>query len=164
MGQPIFISACLLGIPCRYDGNSKPLPQLVELIQKNQLIIPFCPEIQGGLSIPRLPAEIVAGDGMMVLNGKAKVINEKGEDYSGQFLKGAEAVLRMAKELNPKLVILKSKSPSCGKGEIYDGSFGGSLKQGDGVTTALLKQDNFEVCSEVEFFDRVKQMTTDYVD
>lgn len=165
MRQPILISACLLGMPCRYDGNSKPLPQLVELIKQKQIIIPFCPEIQGGLSIPRLPAEIVDGDGAVVLNGKARVINENGEDYSEQFLKGAAAVLRMAKELNPELIILKSKSPSCGIGEIYDGSFGRSLKQGHGVTAALLKQANFRLCSEVEFLNGITtQMTTDYID
>lgn len=148
MRQPIFISACLLGMSCRYDGSSKPLPNLTNLINENRIIIPFCPEIQGGLAIPRLPAEIIDGDGAMVLKGKARVVNEKCEDYTEQFLNGAKAVFHMAKELNPKLIILKSKSPSCGIGEIYDGSFRGILKKGDGVTAALLKQAGFQVCAE----------------
>ncbi len=154
MRQPIFISACLLGMPCRYDGGSKPLPDLVKLINKNQIIIPFCPEIQGGLVIPRLPAEIIDGDGTMALKGKARVVNEKGEDYTEQFLNGAKAVLKMANDLKPKLIILKSKSPSCGMGKIYDGSFSGSLKQGDGVTAALLKQANFKVCTELQYLEK----------
>ncbi len=154
MRQPIFISACLLGMPCRYDGDSKPLPDLVKLINKNQIIIPFCPEIQGGLVIPRLPAEIIDGDGTMALKGKARVVNEKGEDYTEQFLNGAKAVLKMANDLKPKLIILKSKSPSCGMGKIYDGSFSGSLEQGDGVTAALLKQANFKVCTEFQYLEK----------
>lgn len=156
MGQPILISACLLGMPCRYDGSSKPLPRLVELINQNQVIIPICPEVQGGLAIPRLPAEIIDGDGTTVLQGKARVVNEKGTDYTEQFLNGAKAVLRMANDLNPKLIILKSKSPSCGSGEIYDGSFSGRLRQGDGVTAALLKQAGFEVCTEFDYLNRIR--------
>lgn len=151
MDQPILISACLLGIPCRYDGSSKPLPQLVMLLNHNQVIIPFCPETQGGLNIPRPPAEIVKGDGAMVLRGKARIINKDGEDDTEPFLNGAEAVLQMATALNPKLIILKSKSPSCGLGEIYDGSFSGKLKSGDGVTAALLKQAHYQLYSEIEF-------------
>jgi len=150
LDQPILISACLLGIPCRYDGNSNPLPQLVKLLSCNQVVIPFCPETQGGLTIPRLPAEIVKGDGALVLGGKAKVINKDGEDYTEQFLKGAEAVLQMATSINPKLIILKSKSPSCGLGRIYDGSFRGRLRQGDGVTSALLRQASFQLVTEIE--------------
>ena len=155
MRQPIFISACLLGIPCRYDGGGKPLPNLVKLIGQNQVIIPICPEIQGGLAIPRSPAEIVGGDGAMALEGKARVINKNGEDYTENFIAGANAVLQLANDLNPKLVILKSKSPSCGTGEIYDGSFSGGLKQGDGVAAALLKQANFVVCTELDYLNGI---------
>lgn len=158
MDQPILISACLLGIPCRYDGNSKPLPQLVKLLNCSQVIIPFCPETQGGLSIPRLPAEIVKGDGNLVLEGTAKVINKDGEDYTEQFLKGAESVLKMATTLNPKLIILKSKSPSCGLGQIYDGSFSGRLRLGDGVTAALLKQNRFQLDTEIELLKWMPQI------
>lgn len=156
MRQPILISACLLGMPCRYDGGSKPLPHLVDLINQNQILIPICPEVQGGLAIPRLPAEIIGGDGTMVLQGKARVVNQKGADYTEGFLNGAKAVLRMANDLNPKLIILKSKSPSCGSGEIYDGSFSGRLRHGDGVTAALLKQAGFEVCTELDYLNRIR--------
>ncbi|MGE5605654.1 MAG: DUF523 domain-containing protein [Bacteroidota bacterium] len=156
MRQPIFVSACLLGMPCRYDGGSKPLPHLIDLINQNQVIIPFCPEIQGGLAVPRLPAEIIDGDGAMVLKGKARVINQKGDDYTEQFLNGAKAVLRMAKDSNPKLIILKSKSPSCGIEEIYDGTFSGRLRQGYGVAAALLKQAGFEVCTELDYLNGIR--------
>lgn len=159
MRQPIFISACLLGMPCRYDGGSKPLLDLVKLIGQNRVIIPFCPEIQGGLAIPRFPAEIIDGDGTMVIQGKARVVNKKGEDYTEQYLNGARAVLEMAKDLHPKLIMLKSKSPSCGIGEIYDGSFNGILKQGDGVTAALLKRAGFEVCTELDYLNGLSRIS-----
>ncbi len=169
MDRPIFVSACLLGIPCRYNGNGKPIPQMVKLLNRDRIMIPFCPETQGGLDIPRPPAEIVNGDGRMVLEGKAKVINQEGEDCTEPFINGAKAVLQMATVLKPRLIVLKSNSPSCGLGRIYDGSFSGRLKPGNGVTAALLDEAHFELCTETELLTRIRQMTgtvddTDYAD
>ncbi len=160
LDHPILISACLLGIPCRYDGSSKPLPlpQLMGLLNSGRAIIPICPETRGGLTIPRLPAEIVQGDGRMVLEGKAKVINKDGADYTEAFIKGAEAILQMAATVNPELIILKSKSPSCGLGRIYDGSFSGGLRQGDGVAAALLREARFQLDTEIGFLKRAPQI------
>ncbi len=151
MRQPIFISACLLGIPCRYNGGSKPLPQYIELLNHLQPLIPFCPETLGGLTIPRPSAEIVGGDGLSVLEGTAKVINCEGEDYTTQFINGAKAVFQMITALKPKVIVLKSNSPSCGLGQIYDGSFSGKFKPGDGVTAAMLKKDEFQLYNEMDF-------------
>lgn len=157
MRDPILISACLLGMPCRYDGCSKPLPQLVSLLTR-RLIIPVCPEIRGGLKVPHSPAEIGEGDGESVLEGKARVISKDGDDYTEPFIKGAAGVLQIAKDLNPGLIVLKSNSPSCGLREIYDGSFTGTLKTGRGVTATLLAQAGFQLCDENEFLKILPQI------
>jgi len=149
--RPIFVSACLLGMACRYDSNSKPLVQLTKLLNDQQMIIPFCPEVQGGLETPRSPAEIIKGEGLTVLEGKAKVLSGDGKDVTAEFIRGAEVVFQMADAFNPQLIILKSNSPSCGLGWIYDGSFNGKLKMGDGVAAARLKQGCFQLCTEDEF-------------
>lgn len=130
-------SACLLGLNCRYDGKGKPNDKIIELAKK-ELLIPVCPEQLGGLSTPREPAEIV-GDRVMTISG---------EDVTVNFRKGAEGVLVIAKNLNIKEAILKQKSPSCGSGKIYDGSFSGSLIMGDGVTASLLKNNGIKVITE----------------
>lgn len=156
--HPILISACLLGLPCRYDGDNKIIPQMVKLLNYNQIIIPFCPECLGGLGIPRLPAEIVGGDGLMVLNGEARVATKNGQDYTEQFIKGATVVLQIVNSLDAKRVILKSNSPSCGLGEIYDGSFTGVLRHGYGVTAALLKQNPIQLYTEIEFLKKMPQI------
>lgn len=149
--RTIFVSACLLGVACRYDGGSKPVPQLAKLLNDKLLIIPFCPEVQGGLSIPRYPVEITGGDGITVLEGKAKALSKDGEDVSEQFIRGAEVVFEMAVTLDPQLIVVKSYSPSCGMDRIYDGSFSGKFKSGHGVTAARLKQGGFKLFTEDEF-------------
>jgi len=130
-------SACLLGIKCRYDGKSKPDKKVLALARKETLI-PVCPEQLGGLSTPRLPQE-QKGD---------RVFNNETIDVTKQFRRGAEETLRIAKLFNIKEAILKQKSPSCGCGEIYDGTFSGRTIKGDGVTTALLKKKGIKVISE----------------
>ncbi|MBD3208553.1 MAG: DUF523 domain-containing protein [Candidatus Nealsonbacteria bacterium] len=130
-------SACLLGVECRYDGKSKPVQKVLNLAKK-EILIPICPEQLGGLSTPREPAE---------QNGD-KVVTKTGRDVTGNFTKGAEQVLRLARLLNIKEVILKQKSPSCGCGKIYDGTFSGKLIEGDGVTAALLKKNGIKVITE----------------
>jgi uncharacterized protein YbbK (DUF523 family) len=153
--RTIFVSACLLGVACRYDGGSKPIPQLANLLNDKLLIIPFCPEVQGGLSIPRPPVEITGGDGNAVLEGKAKALSKDGEDVSAKFIRGAEVVYEMAVTLDPELVVLKSYSPSCGMGWIYDGNFSGKLKPGYGVTATRLKQGGFKLYTEDDFLKRI---------
>ena len=135
----ILVSACLLGASCRYDGKSKPNEEVIKLMNKHNLI-PFCPEVMGGLPTPRIPSEVV----------RDKVLNEKGEDVTAQYKKGAEEALKIAKMYNCKYAILKEKSPSCGKGKIHNGKFDGSYVDGDGITTKLLTKNGIIVLGESE--------------
>jgi len=130
-------SACLLGIKCRYDGKEKINKKVVNLSRK-EILIPVCPEQLGGLSTPREPAE---------QKGK-KVFTKSGKDISGNFQKGAERVLGIAKLYEAKKAILKQRSPSCGCGQIPDGTFSRKIVRGDGVTVALLKKNGIKVISE----------------
>ena len=140
----ILVSACLLGVNCRYDGGNSRDENAINRLKTDELI-PVCPEEAGGLSTPRPPVEIVGGDGNDVLDGKAKVMTVDGKDKTEEFLKGARHALELAQSQGATCVILKAKSPSCGCGTIYDGSFSGTLISGDGVTTALLKRHGIEV-------------------
>jgi len=144
---PWLVSACLVGIPCRYDGSSTPLRPLQEMAERGQ-VIPFCPEVAGGLPVPRKRAEIRGGDGRDVLEGRARVVNEEGDDVTACFLEGAHRALQLARRLEVERAVLKSLSPSCGSGLIYDGTFSGRLREGDGVTTALLKRAGIPVQEE----------------
>lgn len=145
----ILVSACLFGVNCKYNGGDNKNKEVLKLIEKYQLI-PICPEQLGGLSTPRHPAEIVSGDAKDVLNGKGKIENNCGEDVTEQFLKGAQESLKIAKLYGIKVAILKAKSPSCGCGVIYDGTFTGTLKKGNGVTAELFLQNGIEVYTENE--------------
>lgn len=135
----ILVSACLLGVNCRFDGKSKFTEQL-KALQKKHNLIPICPEVYGGLKTPRDPAEKVMD----------KVITKSGEDVTEQFQKGAEEVLKLAKFYDCKLVILKERSPSCGYGKIYDGTFTGTIVDGNGVAAELLTQNGITVIGESE--------------
>jgi uncharacterized protein YbbK (DUF523 family) len=143
----IMVSACLLGEACRYDGSAKPFPGLTAGLSDFELAS-FCPEKLGNLPIPRPPAEIQNGDGAAVLAGKAKVVDRSGSDCTAAFVTGAQKTLEMAQKIQPVLVVGKTKSPSCGVGRVYDGSFSGTLLNGDGVTTALLREAGLAVCDE----------------
>ncbi len=145
----ILISACLLGERVRYDG--------VVLIQDNELIkqwnlegrlVSFCPEVAGGLSTPRAAAEIVGGSGAEVLKNEALIINNKHEDVTLFFLKGAHKALVLCQKYAIKHAILTERSPSCGGQTIYDGSFNHILRDGEGVTAALLRQHGIVVFSQ----------------
>ena len=133
------VSACLVGINCRYDGSSVPCQKVIDLVRKGKAI-PVCPEQLGGLSTPRIPAE-QKGD---------KVFRKDGKDVSAEFEKGAKEALKIVKLIGCKEVILKSKSPSCGCGKVYDGSFSGKLIEGDGVFVKLLKKNNIKILTEEE--------------
>ncbi len=133
----ILVSACLLGCACRYDGKSKPCDSVINLCERHTLI-PFCPEIYGGLATPRPPSEIV-GD---------RVINSSGEDVTAEYEKGAAEALKIAEQSGCRVAVLKAKSPSCGRGRVYDGSFSGKLCDGDGVTARLLLSHGIAVYTE----------------
>ena len=143
----LLVSACLVGIPCQYDGGSCPHDQFQALATQGG-VLPFCPEVAGGLPTPRPPAEIQGGDGHDVLEGQARVVNIEGKDVTAEFLAGAQKALRVARRWGIKEAILKARSPSCGVGRIYDGSFGGRLVEGDGVTAALLKREGIIVLAD----------------
>jgi len=143
------ISACLLGVRCRYDGCSKPSKKAIAICKKQKgEFIPVCPEQLGGFPTPRTPSEIQQASGEEVLVGTAKILNKKGEDVSENFVKGAKETLKIAKMFGATEFIGKYKSPSCGYGKIHDGSFTGILKDGDGVCVALLKKNGIKVITE----------------
>ena len=143
----ILVSACLAGIRCNYKGESKPNKQVIKLV-KNGMAIPVCPEQLGGLPTPRSNARIINGDGFDVLEGKSKLITDDGEDVTEQYLKGAQEVLKIIKNFNISMVILKQGSPSCGCGYIQGGKDSRKIVRGDGVTTALLKRNGIRVFTE----------------
>lgn len=151
----ILISACLLGTNCKYSGGNNLTPELLELM-KEHILIPICPEQLGGLTTPRKPSEIQEGTGSDVLAGQALVINNAGEDLTRQFVKGAEETLNLAKLYDCTAAILKSRSPSCGSGTIYDGSFSGKVKQGSGVAAQLLMDNGLMVMSEDDYEEKLR--------
>ena len=156
--EKVLISACLAGERVRYDGRRKPLADafLLGLSQKNQLI-KVCPEVSGGLKIPRSEAQIVKGNGLDVLNGMANVVDIQGNDVTQAFIRGAEYALSLVKKFEIRIAILKEKSPSCGVHRIYDGCFASNLIPGFGVTAAILRQNGIRVFSEKEL-DQVKAL------
>ena len=135
----ILISACLLGVKCRYDGGGRPCPAALALAGAHELI-PVCPEQLGGLPTPRMPSEIRDG----------QVIRRDGVSVDEAYRRGAAEAARLAKLFSCELAVLKARSPSCGSGCIYDGSFTGALIPGDGVTAALLKEQGLQVITEEE--------------
>lgn len=137
MKEKILVSACLLGVDCKYSGGNNYNEKVLEYI-KDYEVIPVCPEIMGGLSTPRPPSERI-GD---------KVINNQGTDVTNEYSKGANETLKLAKLFNVKKALLKAKSPSCGKGKIYDGTFTGTLIEGNGVTVDLLESNGISVITE----------------
>ena len=138
----ILISACLLGIPCRYDGKAKPQPWAEALAGRHDLV-PVCPEQLGGLPTPRTPSER-RGD---------RVVMNTGADVTEQYRRGAACALRLYQLLGCKAAVLKERSPSCGCGAVYDGTFTGTLTAGDGVTAALLRAHGIRVLGESQVLE-----------
>ena len=134
----IVVSACMAGKPCRYDGKCKPIPEVVTLVQRGEAKV-ACPECLGGLPIPRVPSEIVGGDGADVICGRARVLAQDGRDVTQAYVLGAQRTVAFCRKHGATEVWLKAKSPSCGVGRIYDGTFTRTLRPGDGVTAAALK-------------------------
>jgi len=133
------VSACLAGINCNYKNESRPCQKIIELVKQGKAI-PVCPERLGGLTTPRFPAEQRGN----------KVFTKGEKDVTIQFKRGAKEALKIAKLANCNEAILKSKSPSCGSGKIYDGTFSGKLIDGDGVFAKILKNNNIKVFTEEE--------------
>lgn len=138
------VSACLGGLPCRYDARAKPEPAIVEAVRAGHAI-PACAEQLGGLPTPRPAAEIVGGDGQQVLDGSARIVTAEGEDVTDAFVRGAELVAEIASQHGVAEAVLQARSPSCGAGTIYDGSHSGTLTSGDGVLAALLKRNGVPI-------------------
>ncbi len=156
--KKILISACLLGSAVRYDGACKPIQHpFLRDWQTQGRLVPFCPEVAGGLPIPRPPAEITGGTGQDVLAGRAKVLSQKA-DVTAPFLAGAQAALALAKQTGISAALLKARSPSCGNDFIYDGSFTGTLIPGTGVTAALLRMNGILVFNENEMDALIKSI------
>ncbi|KGK87831.1 hypothetical protein DP73_13790 [Desulfosporosinus sp. HMP52] len=143
----ILVSACLLGLNTKYNGESN-VHALIQRYSTLGRFIPVCPEQLGGLPTPREPVEIINGTGRDVLRGASLIQGESGEMVTGQFIKGANEVLKITELFKVTAAILKERSPSCGVNYIYDGSFGHVIIPGQGVTAALLQEHNIPLYSE----------------
>ena len=141
----VLISACLFGEKCRYDGGDNLIGNL-DKIRNLCNLIPVCPEVLGGLSTPRNPSEIVG----------ERVISNVGKDVTEEYTKGAEKALKTAIENGCEFALMKAKSPSCGVGKVYDGTFSRNLVDGDGITTKLLKKHGIKVYNETEIDEFLK--------
>ncbi len=161
MTLKILISACLLGHAVRYDGKGKPLAHAaIERWKQEGRLVTICPEMAGGMAVPRPPAEIENGaSGLDVLEGRARVIEITGGDVTSQFIDGAQKALAFAKNNGCAYALLIDGSPSCGSVAIYDGSFSGRKQAGNGVTAALLAQAGIAVFSpaNIDALDRLTQ-------
>ena len=142
MKQALLISACLLGTNCKYNGGNNALPpEKLAALEERYRLVPVCPEQAGGLPTPRLPSE----------RRGEQVVNKAGEDVTEAFRRGAELALETARREGCRLALLKERSPSCGSGRIYDGSFTAAVIPGDGVTAEMLKKSGLAVYSETGF-------------
>jgi uncharacterized protein YbbK (DUF523 family) len=147
--ERILVSACLLGSRVRYDGGAKRLDdELVARWRTEGRMVAICPEVAGGLPVPRPPAEIVGGDGAAVLDGTARILTGSGQDVTRHFVRGAHRALEVARETGARVALLKETSPSCGCRQIYDGRFAGTRVPGQGVTAALLRRAGVRVYDE----------------
>jgi uncharacterized protein YbbK (DUF523 family) len=140
----IIVSACLAGIKCRYDGKDNLVPEIQKMVLEGKAL-PLCPEELGGLPTPRISCEI------RKINGRNSVVSEKGEDLTREFQTGVDKVAKIAQILDCKTAILKSRSPSCGSDQIYDGSFSGKLIPGKGLCAAALKEQGVQLFNEENF-------------
>lgn len=145
----VAVSACLLGVRCRFDGRSKPSAEVQCFLEGHECqVVKICPEVMGGLSIPHPPHE------QRVLDGQVRVVDAEGNDHTEAFEAGARAACSLVCESGCTHAILKAKSPSCGVGEVYDGTFSDVLVPGDGVATKILKEAGVVVATEKNFRER----------
>lgn len=141
---PVLVSACLAGRACAYDGTARPRDEILELVREGRAVL-VCPEDEGGLGTPRPVAEIQDGDGGDVLDGRARVLTDDGVDVTAEYLEGARIAVQRALQNGCKVAVLKARSPACGCGAIYDGTFSNTLRKGDGVAAAALKRAGLEI-------------------
>ncbi|GGM41843.1 hypothetical protein GCM10012275_11020 [Longimycelium tulufanense] len=141
---PVLLSACLAGVPCRYDGVAKTVEGCRAAAERDEAV-PVCPELLGGLRTPRRPAEIDGGDGDDVLDGRARVVDDEGTDVTAEYVAGAHRALEIARRHGADVAVLHDRSPSCGSDAIYDGTFTGRTTSGQGVTAALLRRHGITV-------------------
>ena len=147
--RKVLISACLLGQAVRYDGDDNLLKgRIMDAWVEEGRVVSICPEVAGGLPVPRPPAEIQGGNGTDVLHNQALVLTNEGKDVTAAFRCGAEAALALALEHDITVAVLKARSPSCGNEKIYDGSFQRRQIDGSGVTAALLQENGIKVFNE----------------
>lgn len=144
---PVLVSACLAGVACTHEAQAKTRSWARELVRDGRAVL-VCPEVAGGLPTPRPAAEIVGGDGGDVLDGRARVLDVDGRDVTDAYLAGARHAVEVAVRAGATLAVLKARSPSCGCGRTYDGTFTGTLHDGDGVTAAALAREGIEVVSD----------------
>lgn len=149
----ILVSACLGGVDCYYKGGNRTIPELKTLVDSKRAIA-ICPEVLGGLPVPREETQIAGANGEDVLAGNAKVITRSGKDVTGNFIRGALRSREKALERKVDLAILKARSPSCGKGNIYDGTFSGRLRNGNGLFAELLIKEGLKVLTEEEYLKK----------
>ena len=141
--ETLLISACLMGFNCKYNGGNNALPEdVLQVLRRRYRLIPVCPEAAGGLPTPRAPSERLG----------SRVINRDGQDVTAAFQRGAELAVRLAERFGTRFALLKSNSPSCGSGTIYDGSFSGRLVPGDGVTAEYLKNKSLIISENYSTF------------
>ncbi|SEK54504.1 Uncharacterized conserved protein YbbK, DUF523 family [Atopomonas hussainii] len=149
----LLVSACLLGQRVRYDGRLLPAyPQLLAW-QAQGLLVVLCPEVAGGLPVPRLPAEVPGGQGELIWRGAAGLCDSQGHDVSQAFRHGAAQAVQLAQQHDLRWALLKARSPSCGNQHTYDGSFTGTLVSGEGVTAAALRLAGVTVFCEDQLAD-----------
>ena len=147
--ERILVSACLLGQPVRYDGTGRRSDDALLALWRDQgRLVPICPEVRGGLPVPRPAAEISGGFGEDVLDGRAQVLTHDGTDVTRHFLLGARHALEQARSYAARIAILKEGSPSCGSLRVFDGTFEGRKVPGEGVTAALLERHGIAVFGE----------------
>lgn len=147
--EPVLVSACLAGRACRFDGSAADDDVVGRLVAEGRAVL-ACPEADGGLGTPRPPAEIVGGTGRDVLEGRARVVTSDGRDVTEAYVRGARVALAAAVRAGATRAILKARSPSCGRGAVYDGTFSRTLRSGDGVTAALLEMNGIAVITDEE--------------
>jgi uncharacterized protein YbbK (DUF523 family) len=153
----ILVSACLAGVKTRYDATDRVDAAIRQLVSSKKAL-PLCPEVMGGRSIPREPVEIKGGSGQQVIMGLAKTVDKAGSDHTREILDGVAEFMKAVRNLNVKAVILKSKSPTCGYGKIYDGTFSGKLVDGDGVLAAELEKEGIKIYNEENCGELIKEL------
>lgn len=146
---PVLVSACLAGRACAYDGNARPDDVVLELVRSGRAVL-VCPEDEGGLGTPRPASEISGGTGEDVLDGRALVVTRDGTDVTDAYLAGAELAVSRALKQGCTSAVLKARSPACGCGAVYDGSFTKVLRKGDGVAAAALRRAGLQVVTDEE--------------